>query len=152
MDSTVFFTVLSGVLTYVAGELIIRLVVEPVQDMKRTIGAISHTLIERANVVHNPGVPAVEVMNQTSQEFRKLSSQLRSHLYLVPLYRHTAKVFRLPTHDQVTDTASELIGLSNSVHHARDNIYGINMKRVEKICDALGIYLEPGNRWPKDAK
>lgn len=87
---TVLLTVLSAVLTYVLGQLVVKLVIEPVQDMKRTIGQISHSLIEHANIIQNPGVPPEEVMKETSQHFRKLSSQIQTHLYLVPLYRLTA--------------------------------------------------------------
>ena len=58
MDLTVFLTVLSGVLTYVVGQLVVKLVIEPVQEARRTIGQISHSLIEHAHVIANPGVPA----------------------------------------------------------------------------------------------
>jgi len=149
MDFTVLATVLSGVLTYVAGQLILKLVIEPVQDLKKTIGQISHVLIERANVISNPGVPTSEVMDATSSELRRLSSQLHAHLYLVPAYDKTARVFRLPTRDRILTAASNLIGLSNSVFKARDSIYEANAKRNEGICDALGIYLAPGDRLPK---
>jgi hypothetical protein len=149
---TVFLTVISGVLTYIVGQLILKLVIEPLQDLRRTIGSISHTLIERANVIQNPGVPTQEVMDETSQELRKLSSQLRSHLYLVPLYRSTARIFRLPTPDEIQAASSSLIGLSNSVYQARENIYKINAKRVETICDSLGIYLAKEDRWPPEDK
>lgn len=57
MDLTVFLTVLSGVMTFVIGQLIVKLLLDPVQDMKKTIAQISHTLIERENVIANPGVP-----------------------------------------------------------------------------------------------
>ncbi|MGH7262102.1 MAG: hypothetical protein ACREI9_15780, partial [Nitrospiraceae bacterium] len=65
-------------LTYVAGQLISKLVIEPVQETRKTIGQVSHALIERANVIQNPGVPTTEVMRDTSRELRKLSSQLQS--------------------------------------------------------------------------
>jgi hypothetical protein len=80
MSFTVFITVLSGVLTYVIGQLVVKIVIEPVQDARRTIGQISHSLIEHANVIANPGVPSEEVMRETAQHLRKLSSQLQSHL------------------------------------------------------------------------
>lgn len=150
MDTTVFFTVFAGVLTYVAGQLIVKLVIEPVQDARRTIGQISHALIERANVIQNPGVPSAAVMSDTSRELRKLSSQLQSHLYLVPAYRSTAAVFRLPSRPQLLKAASNLIGLSNSLHRATDRVYEQNAKRVETICDALSIFLPDEERLPKD--
>jgi hypothetical protein len=146
MDTTIFFTVLAGVLTYVMGQLISKLVIEPVQDARRTIGQISHALIERANVIHNPGVPSVEIMSETSRELRRLSSQLQSHLYLVPAYPVTATVFRLPSRAKLLAASSQLIGLSNSVYREADHVYDLNVKRVVKICDSLSIFLPEDER------
>ena len=142
------FTVFSGVLNYVLSQLVLKLLIEPIQKVRRTIGSISHALIERANVIQNPGVPTREVMDETSVELRKLSSQLRTHLYLVPNYGLTAREFGLPNPDRIQAASSALIGLSNSVFQARDNIYKINAKRVETVCDSLGMYLAKADRWP----
>ena len=150
MNSTVFLTVLSGVTTYVLGQLVLKLVIDPVQELRRTIGIISHALIERANVIQNPGVPTKEVMDETSRELRKLSSQLQSHLYLVPIYGATAWVFRLPAAEKIRAASSALIGLSNSVFQSRESLYKINSKRVETVCDSLGIYMAEEDRWPKE--
>ncbi len=152
MDWTVFLTVLSGVLTYVLGQLVLKLVIEPVQALRKTVGVISHALIERANVIQNPGIPTEKEMEETSRELRKLSSELRSHLYLIPRYDLTAWVFRLPTAEKIREASSSLIGLSNSVFKARDSIYRINAKRTESVCDSLGIYVADGDRWPDDLK
>jgi len=150
MDFTVFFTVLSGVITFVIGQLIVKLLLDPVQDMKRIIGQVSHTLVERANVIANPGVPTKEVMDDTSDSLRRLSSQLHANLYLVPCYDRTAKVFRLPSKEKLLAASTALIGLSNSVYRADERVYEANAKRVEKLCDSLGIYLAEESRWPKD--
>src|ERR1700740_3158470 len=98
---TAFFTVLSGVLVYVVGQIILKFFIEPVHDLKKTIGAISHSLIERGNVLYNPGVNSTEVNNETSREFRKLASQLESHLFLIPCYSSTARIFRLPAFAEI---------------------------------------------------
>ena len=149
MAATVFFTVLSGVLTYIAGQLLLKLVIEPVHEMRRTIGEISHTLIERANVIGNPGVPSGEVMNAASEELRKHSAKLNAHLYLIPSYDATAWVFRLPKRQQVLDASGNLIGLSNSIFRNNDRVHRTNAKRVETVCDSLGIYMKPEDRWPE---
>ena len=150
MDFTVFFTVLSGVITFVLGQVVVKLVLDPVQEMKRTIAQISHALIERANVIANPGVPTKEIMDEASQLLRKLSSQLHAHLYLIPCYRATSRIFYLPSKEKVLIASSALIGLSNSVYRADERVYEVNAKRVEQVCDALGIYLAEGSRWPKE--
>ncbi|MBY0569987.1 MAG: hypothetical protein K2P61_01750 [Burkholderiaceae bacterium] len=150
MNSTVFLTVFSGVITYVLGQLIVKLVIDPVQEMKKTIGQISHALIEHANVISNPGVPSQEAMRETSKLLRQLSSQLQAHLYLIPSYPVTTKIFRLPHKKQVSAASSSLIGLSNSVFHANEHTYENNAKRVEIICDSLGIYMSEADRCPKE--
>ena len=152
MNSTVFLTVLSGVTTFVIGQLIVKLVIDPVQEMKKTIGQISHSMIEYANVIANPGVLSDDIMNETSKHLRQLSSQLHAHLYIVPQYQKTAKVFGLPGKEEVLAASGSLIGLSNSVFRAgsSDRIYEQNAKRVEIVRDSLGIYMAEGDRLPKD--
>lgn len=150
MNSTVFLTVFSGVITYVIGQLLLKLVIDPVQEMKKTIGQISHSLIEHANVISNPGVPSQEVMNETSKQLRQLSSQLHAHLYLIPAYIVTAKIFNLPSKINILAASNSLIGLSNSVFRPSERIYEQNSKRVEHVCDSLKIYMSEGDRWPKD--
>lgn len=149
MDYTVFFTVLSGALTYVLGQLALKLIIEPVQELRKTVGRIAHALIHRANVIHNPGIPSPEIMDETMTQLRTLSSELQSHLYLIPRYSVTARLFRLPTLKQITEASTALIGLSNSVHRSSMDVYEVNAKRVESICDSLGIYLPQEQRWPK---
>ena len=148
MNSTVFLTVLSGVITYVIGQFIVKLIIEPVQEMRKTIGQISHSLIEYANVIGNPGVPSEEVMRDSSRHLRQLSSQLQSHLYLVPAYNLTAKIFRLPAKEKLLVASGSLIGLSNSLFRKSEKVYEQNEKKVESVCDSLGIYMPDNERWP----
>ena len=152
MNATVFLTVIAGVVTYVAGQLVLKLLIEPVQETKRLIGQVAHSLIEHANVIQNPGVPSEDAMKTTSQHLRKLSAQLEAQLYLVPTYPTTARIFCLPSRDEVLSAARSLMGLSNSVFRASDGIYKANAKRVENIHDSLGLYLAEGDRWPEEIK
>lgn len=149
MNCTVLLTIVSGVLTFVLGQIFVKLVIEPVHEMKKTLGQISHSLIEHANVIANPGVPSKEVMYEASQQLRRLSSQLHAHLFLVPLYVVTARIFFLPSTPKVREASTALIGLSNSLFQPTQEIYEQSAKRVELICDSLGIFLAEGDRWPK---
>jgi len=150
MNSTVFLTVLAGVITYVLGQLILKLLIEPASEMKQTIGEIAHSLTEHANVIQNPGVPKEEMITEASRHLRKLSSQLEAHLYLIPIYRFTSKLFFLPSRDRIISAARALMGRSNSVFRAEQGIYKQNARRTETICDSLGIYLSEDDRWPKE--
>lgn len=150
MNCTVFLTVVSGVFTFVLGQIFVKLVIEPVHELKKTLGQISHSLIEYANVIANPGVPSKEIIDEASRQLRRLSSQLHAHLYLVPAYAVTARIFFLPSEQKVREASTELIGLSNSLSQPTPGIYKESARRVESICDALGIFMAQSDRWPKE--
>jgi hypothetical protein len=150
-NSTIFWTILTGVLTYTGGQLILKMILEPVQDMRKTIGNISHSLIHYANVISNPGIPPEEKVRDTSNHIRSLSSEIQSHLYLVPIYDVTAAIFRLPKKNKILEASKSLLGLSNSLFRETEKVYEHNAKRVEIICDSLDIFLPEDERWPDDA-
>jgi hypothetical protein len=139
-NQSVFWTVFSGTLVYILGQIFLKLFIEPVHDLKKTIGMISHSLIERANVISNPGLLPKDVNDETSQELRKLASRLQSHLYLIPCYPAMAWIFRLPLRAGILAASKALIGLSNGVH---ESAYGVNASNVKRVCDSLRIYNEP---------
>lgn len=135
----------------VLGRFVSRLIVDPVYQMRKTIGEISQFLLENLPTISNPGVPSEEVMQKTSSHLKKLSAELQAHTYLVPCYVIVAWIFRLPKRDKILVASNELRYLSNSVFKCFSaNIYERNAKAVEKICDSLGIYWADENRWPKD--
>lgn len=149
-SSTIFWTILTGVLTYIGGQLVLKMILEPVQEMRRTIGHISHSLIHYANIIHNPGLPAKKDIRSASTHLRSLSSEIQSHLYLVPLYRWTATIFRLPSKEKVLEAQGALMGLSNSLFRESESVYKHNSRRVEMICDSPDIYLPESDRWPDE--
>jgi hypothetical protein len=94
--SDVFSTVLSGTAVYVLGQMALELVLESVRDLKKTIGMISHSLIEREGDIFNPGRGKDDVMDDTARELRKLASRLPKYLDLIPSYTLMARIFSLP--------------------------------------------------------
>jgi hypothetical protein len=147
---TVLLTILSGTTVFVLGQLILKFVVEPAAELRKTIAQISQFLIEYGSVIHNPGVPPKETERQVSDGLKNLSGQLRSHLCLIPCYGTTARVLRLPARDSVLRASDDLRWLSNSSDSKNDKIYEWISKRHERICDSLGIYFPDDERWPRD--
>jgi hypothetical protein len=133
---TVFSTVLSGTLVYVLGQIILKFFIEPVQELKKTIGVISHSLIERGNVIGNPGLGLQGF--ETEQELRNLAARLRSHLYLIPRYSATAQIFRLPPPPKILAASGALIGLANGVN--KPDPHRFNAQSLKIVCNSLGIY------------
>jgi hypothetical protein len=149
-STTVILTIFAGVLTYIIGQMILKLVIEPILELRKTIGRISHSLIHYAGFIFNPGVRPKDEIQHASDYLRSLSSEIQSHLYLVPIYGLTAFFFRLPTKRKVLDASKALMGLSNSLFRESESVYKHNSKRVEKVCDSLDIYLPEEDRWPNN--
>ncbi len=95
----VFFTIVTGFVTFALGQIAVKLVIDPVQEFKRVVAYISHALIEYANIYSNPGITGEENERIVSGELRKLSSRLNAQMYLIPAYEKTSKLFGLPARE-----------------------------------------------------
>jgi hypothetical protein len=144
--ATVFLTVISGVLTFILGQLVLKLLIDPVHEYKKTVADIAISLIEYANVYANPGVAGNETEKKVSEALRKLSSRLNAQIYLIPCYPLVSKMFGLPSRNKVVDAASNLIGLSNGVFKSASDLVLINVERADKIRDVLGIFVPENER------
>jgi hypothetical protein len=133
----VFLTVLSGTAVYIIGQLALKMAIEPLHDLRETIGLISHSLIERASVIYNPSVGTPEDGAKTFRELKKLASRLHCHLYVIPLYPVMAWTFRLPPRVEIMAASMNLSGLANGV---RSDPNSLNHEFVEKIRKSLKIY------------
>jgi hypothetical protein len=137
---TIFWTVFSGVLTFVLGQIVLKLVIEPVHEFKKTIADIALSLIEYANIYSNPGVTGEEKEKQVSEKLRNLASRINAHMYLIPYTALTSGLFGLPSHPKVLASVHDLIGLSNSVFKSPSDLVPTNLMRAERIRIALGIH------------
>lgn len=142
----IFLTILSGVIVFILGQLALKLLIEPIQEFRKTVADIAHALIEYANIYANPGVVGNESEKKASEELRKLSSRLNAQMYLIPFYQIIAKIFGLPPRDKLVGAASDLIGLSNDVFKSSSDLVLPNLKRSERICITLGIYVPENER------
>jgi hypothetical protein len=57
-----------------------------------------------------------------------------------------SKFFGFPTESQISEAATHLIGLSNSVFASASDSALANASRANKIRKALGIYIPEGER------
>ena len=107
---TIFLTILAGVTTFVLGQIFLRLLVEPVHELKRTISDIAVALIQHANVYCNPGVAGEDKEREVAWELRSLASRLNAQMYLVPAYSKT-NVDMATTNGEKSDKICDLLGV-----------------------------------------
>lgn len=111
-----------AVVVFVVGQLIIRMLVEPILAQRKTIGEIAYHLVYFANAselagftkethpqaVHNDPVEVV-------RKIRGLASELRASLAIIPAYGVLQRLgMVLPDRDVLAASAA-MIGWSNSV-------------------------------------
>jgi len=143
---TIFLTIFAGVMTFVLGQLALKLLIDPVQEFKRAVADISHALIEYAEVYENPGITGRDKEREVSKELKRLSSRLNAQMYLIPMYKNTARIFRLPTRGNVVKAEKDLIGLSNGLSPANPEQSTLNRFTAYRIFQALGIYIPEKER------
>ena len=125
-------TAIGAVLVFVVSQLLGKLVIEPVQDLKKLLGEIRYSLVFHAQAIMTP-VGNREAEDHAAEVLRKLSCDLRSKVEAVPFYDRWAARSHgfMPVRADAFEASKQLMGLSNSVHN--DSRSDINSKRIAKI-------------------
>jgi hypothetical protein len=131
-------TAVVAVLVFVAGQVLQRFVLEPIQEQRRLIGEVAHALLFYAN--RGPmgvklGTYTVEDLHEASRHLRDLAGRLRSSLFFVPYYDTMARLGWVPARGNVLEAAAALTGWSNGVLSESSD----NRTRQQHIAEKLGI-------------
>ena len=100
---TVAQTVIAGVLVFVASQLFLKLVIEPIHQPKKTMADISHTFVRYAHAIHNPDVIPPELHSEVFEKLRQLSGRLYADMALIPLYPVFGAICFLPVEKDVRE-------------------------------------------------
>ena len=133
----------SGVLIFVLGQFILKILIEPIQELKKEIAAVLSSLVYYADIYSNPGTGTEEKLHEASYALRKHACELASKTAIIPFYDLLYSLRILPDKKQVFDAKSRLIGLSNSVYKSAEEFGYSNSKRAYEIKDALNSYSNP---------
>ena len=114
---TAALTVIGGVLIFVIGQIISKFVLEPLQELKKLLGKTSYSLVYFAREIHTPVEGDTDKCKIASDEFRKLSSSINSSVESIPFYDCWSRLSNgfIPSRHAISEAASALIGISNSV-------------------------------------
>lgn len=143
-SDNVFWTVLAGVIVFVAGQLFIELFIRPWQRYKEIRAKVAYCLVMYANDYGNPmeakkfseslcaGGPKAEKYMETGDELRKLASEMAGFA--------EEKWFFHPSKRKIHEVAANLIGLSNNLVSPHPDIAADhNSKRARQIRELLRL-------------
>lgn len=139
---TIVLTIIGGVVIFVVGQLVLKFVIEPIQDLNRLRGEIVYSLMFYSNVYMNapPSYTDLREDNQTRDKvqniFRQLASQLCPKASMIPWFGIWYRLKIVPEFENIKLAKTELIGLSNSIH---DVNVELNKIRREKIQELLNV-------------
>jgi len=137
---TASLTIIGGVIIFVAGQIIVRFVIQPIEELKKTIGEVADLLIYYANWYSGgPWLPEKQDIAETAKSaLRQKASQLRGRANVVPCYAIFSRLSLLPTRGNIIKASDCMIGIVNSLDgtHGREN-----KGRRKEIVEALGLWL-----------
>ena len=128
-------TILGGLFLFVVGQITSKFIIDPIHDLKKTIGDIRYSLSFHARSIHTP-LTKDELSDQAQDDLRKLSCLLRVKVDLIPCYKLFSIISCLPSKTNALEAASFLMGLSNSVHNEDRSK---NSARTDKIVSLLNL-------------
>ena len=136
---SVFITVFSGVLVFVIGQIVVKLIIEPINDFKKERSKIIYDLVFYANKLANPKGPDDLEMVEVCKVMRQHSSMLHSATHLIPCYQYLAFIFGLPKIKDINEATTKLIYLSNGYAGVLKNQAILNAYAMQEVKIALGV-------------
>jgi hypothetical protein len=112
---TAVLTIIGSVIVYVVGLFVSKLIIDPYQDYRKTVGEVAHALVYYDNVSERS---RRELQDEAAKALRDKAALLRSKAYCINFYSLIARILpnRIPTFASVIAASNALIALSNSVH------------------------------------
>jgi hypothetical protein len=108
--TTFVLTVLGGVLIFVVGQIVLKLVIEPAQELKRSLGSTSHALL-----LHQAKLTNASSDKEIAAEMKSLSAEIVSKSHAVLWYAFVRIVFGLPSKKNILMASRQLNSISYGV-------------------------------------
>lgn len=114
--SQAFITVITGILVFVIGQIIVKFFIEPANDQSKLIGEIFFGLTYYRNIYANPGNARDEILDKASDAFRKYGSQLKGTTNAIRSYKLWETLGLIPIRANIDEAVGNLIRIANSIY------------------------------------
>ena len=144
--------IIVGILIFIIGQYILKLILEPIVEFKGLFGSISafflreqHKIMNASNdeINKKPNDITIDYYLQLHNEVRKLSSQLLSKSYAIPFYSFISTLLRLPSKSCILKVSHSLNLIGYNLYpYEKTNYEAIieNMKEIANILNAPTSY------------
>lgn len=109
-----FATILAGVIVFVVGQLILKWLLEPVQEVRSAIAQVEHTIVMWRRKLLTPDLMALDRPDRLriAEAFDGAAAGQRAASSVLPYYGKAAWLFRLPSRGAIVHAAALLSGIA----------------------------------------
>ena len=145
--TTFVLTVIGGVLIFAVGQILLKSVIEPAQELKKSLGTVSSTLL-----FHQAHLTNAAFNKEIALEIQSNSAEILSKSGIIIGYRFIRLIFGLPSISNIRIASRELNGLSygmrkeskefenSSYYNGKKTNFAVeNTKAIKKIGELLNI-------------
>ena len=130
---TASITVLTGVIIYIFGQYFLKLILEPIFELRKAIARINYLIVYYANKMYTPSQQSEYVRD----ELRASASRLLELMHLPAWYGLSRRFFDMPDEGSLLASIHQVIGLSNSV--GKQTPYDPKDERIKEIRKLLQL-------------
>ena len=112
---TFAFTLTGGIIIFIVSQAVLKLVIEPVQQLKSAIGQTANTLLR-----HQPKITMATPDGEISAALRGHAADLMSKAAVISLYQRAAWVFGLPSEDAIKEATGALHRIAHEMRSEED--------------------------------
>lgn len=136
---TLFTTILAGVSVFVLGQIVLKWMIEPIQEFRKLKGEILFHLANDYATIQNAKVVEKDAALEVGKVLERLGASLLATEHLIPMYSRIRCIFSLPEREGIQFAAKRLRLISNSMFSDAEDIhYRLDLYRID-ICEALDI-------------
>ena len=103
-------TILAGVSVFVIGQFLLKLLVEPIVSLKKSIGELSALFLQNHAVITNAHATIT-----TQQDLKRVTSNILSNKQAVPFYSCFAVLLRLPSEECLIDACRSVNLIAHNI-------------------------------------
>lgn len=131
---SVVLAVLTGVLIFLIGQFVVKLIIDPVVNFKKSLGSLSSIILRsQVEIVH------AEADKELVADMKKSISEVLANMNAIPFYDVCEKVFSLPRYADILPALKTLnvcVARASQCGYEKSEILGSKSDTLTELNDA----------------
>ena len=142
-------TILGAVCVFALGQIILKWLIEPIQDLRRTRSEVLFFLVHKKTAIYTHQAFEKDEILAIGKDLEQLGARLLAHQHAIPFYgRILPKICNLPKHEDILCASRQMSRISNRLFPKHSSDYEELDACFRNVCSALNFdpeILDVGN-------